>query len=63
MSFRYTFDVARACEENDPLSPAHGKILRATMRRIADSEEYAVPATIDDPAILGEIEASLHGVA
>ena len=29
-----------------------GKILRATMRPIADGEEYTVPATIDDPAIL-----------
>jgi propionyl-CoA synthetase len=38
-----------------------GKILRGTMRRIADGEEYAVPATIDDPAILGEIESALRG--
>jgi propionyl-CoA synthetase len=37
-----------------------GKILRGTMRRIADEEEYTVPATIDDPAILGEIEAALR---
>ena len=37
-----------------------GKILRGTMRRIADSEEYAVPATIDDPAILDEIETALQ---
>ena len=36
-----------------------GKILRGTMRRIADGEEYRMPATIDDPAILGEIEAAL----
>jgi propionyl-CoA synthetase len=39
-----------------------GKILRGTMRRIADGEEYGVPATIDDPAILGEIEEALVGV-
>jgi propionyl-CoA synthetase len=39
-----------------------GKILRGTMRRIADREEYAVPATIDDPAILGEIETALEQV-
>ncbi len=32
-----------------------GKILRGTMRKIADGEDYALPATIDDPAILGEI--------
>jgi propionyl-CoA synthetase len=36
-----------------------GKILRGTMRRIADGEDYPLPATIDDPAILGEIEAAL----
>ena len=34
-----------------------GKILRGTMRRIADGEDYPLPATIDDPAILGEIDA------
>jgi propionyl-CoA synthetase len=32
-----------------------GKILRATMRRIADGQEYTVPPTIDDPTILDEI--------
>jgi propionyl-CoA synthetase len=36
-----------------------GKILRGTMRKIADGEEYKTPATIDDPAILGEIAAYL----
>lgn len=36
-----------------------GKILRATMRKIADGEDYTVPATIDDPAILDEIKAAL----
>jgi propionyl-CoA synthetase len=36
-----------------------GKILRGTMRRIADGETYTVPATIDDPAILDEITATL----
>ncbi len=36
-----------------------GKILRGTMRRIADGEEYPMPATIDDPAVLGEINAAL----
>src|SRR6185436_10006929 len=39
-----------------------GKILRGTMRRIADGEEYTIPATIDDPAILEEIEGALRGV-
>lgn len=32
-----------------------GKILRATLRKIADGEEYTVPATIEDPAVLPEI--------
>ena len=36
-----------------------GKILRGTMKRIADGAEYAVPATNDDPAILGEIGEAL----
>ncbi len=36
-----------------------GKVLRGTMRRIADGEPYAVPATIDDHAILDEIEQTL----
>ena len=36
-----------------------GKILRKTIRQIADGEPYAVPSTIDDPAILDEIRARL----
>jgi propionyl-CoA synthetase len=36
-----------------------GKILRATMRSIADGEDYKVPATIDDPTVLGEIDGAL----
>ena len=36
-----------------------GKILRSTMRRIADGKSYKVPSTIDDPAILPEIEAAV----
>ena len=36
-----------------------GKILRGTMRSIADKKDYKVPATIDDYAILDEIEESL----
>jgi propionyl-CoA synthetase len=39
-----------------------GKILRGTMRRIADGEAYTTPATIDDPAILTEIEGALETV-
>ncbi|MCL6649496.1 MAG: propionyl-CoA synthetase [Chloroflexi bacterium] len=37
-----------------------GKILRGTMKRIADGREYTTPATIDDPAILGEIAEVLQ---
>jgi propionyl-CoA synthetase len=39
-----------------------GKILRGTMRKIADGEEVKVPSTIDDPAILGEIENALKKI-
>jgi propionyl-CoA synthetase len=40
-----------------------GKILRATMRQIADGETPKVPATIDDPAILDEIKEVLTVVS
>jgi propionyl-CoA synthetase len=36
-----------------------GKILRSTMRKIADCEEWKMPATIDDPVILEEIALAL----
>lgn len=36
-----------------------GKILRGTIKKIADGVPYNVPATIDDPVILDEIQASL----
>jgi propionyl-CoA synthetase len=36
-----------------------GKILRGTVRKIADGDEWKMPATIDDPAILDEITAAL----
>jgi propionyl-CoA synthetase len=36
-----------------------GKILRGTMKKIADGTEYRIPATIDDPTVLGEITESL----
>ena len=36
-----------------------GKILRATMVKIADSQAFKLPATIDDPAILDEIKEAL----
>jgi propionyl-CoA synthetase len=40
-----------------------GKILRGTMRSIADGEAWKMPATIDDPAILDEISEVLDSMA
>jgi propionyl-CoA synthetase len=39
-----------------------GKILRGTMRKIADGEPYSMPSTIDDPATLSEIEDALRSI-
>ncbi len=39
-----------------------GKILRGTMQKIADNEEYRMPATIDDPVILDEIDEALQSL-
>jgi propionyl-CoA synthetase len=39
-----------------------GKVLRSTMRSIADSQSYNVPATIDDPKILDEVGAALKSL-
>ncbi len=39
-----------------------GKVLRATMRKIADSEDYKVPATIEDPTVLEEIGEALRHI-
>ena len=39
-----------------------GKILRATMVKIADGQEWKMPATIDDPVILDEITQALKGL-
>jgi len=39
-----------------------GKILRATMAKIADGEPFKAPATIDDPAILDEIRTALQSL-
>src|SRR5258707_2546992 len=38
-----------------------GKILRGTMKKIADGEAWTMPATIDDPAVIGEIGRALKG--
>ena len=39
-----------------------GKILRGTMKKIADGTDWKMPATIDDPAILDEITGSLKSL-
>ena len=36
-----------------------GKILRGTIRKIADNKDWKMPATIDDPAILTEISEAM----
>jgi propionyl-CoA synthetase len=39
-----------------------GKILRGIMQKMADSQEFKMPATIDDPSILPEIEDALKEI-
>jgi propionyl-CoA synthetase len=39
-----------------------GKILRGTVKKMADGVEHTVPATIDDPVVLDEIAESLKGL-
>ena len=39
-----------------------GKVLRATMAKIADGEAWSMPATIDDPVILEEVAAALRTI-
>jgi propionyl-CoA synthetase len=39
-----------------------GKVLRSTMRKIADCKPYKVPPTIDDPLILDEVKAALQKI-
>ena len=39
-----------------------GKILRGTMKKIADRNGWKMPATIDDPAILDEITERLQAI-
>ncbi len=52
-SFRLAIAVARLPKTRS------GKILRGTIKKIADGEEWQMPATIDDPAILDEIGSAL----
>jgi propionyl-CoA synthetase len=53
-SFKHAIVVARLPKTRS------GKILRATMQKIADDQPYNMPATIDDPSILNEIGLALH---
>ncbi|MEM8933689.1 MAG: propionyl-CoA synthetase, partial [Acidobacteriota bacterium] len=39
-----------------------GKILRGTLRKMADGDPWTLPATIDDPVILDEIEVALEAL-
>ena len=39
-----------------------GKILRGTMQKIADNQDFKIPATIDDPEILEEIDMALQAI-
>ena len=39
-----------------------GKVLRGTMAKIADEDDWKMPATIDNPAILDEITNALQGL-
>lgn len=52
-SFKQAFVVERLPKTRS------GKILRGTMRKMADGESWSLPATIDDPAILDEIGGTL----
>ena len=52
-AFRHVAIVARLPKTRS------GKVLRATMRAIADSQPYNMPATIDDPRALEEIAGAL----
>ncbi|NUB44244.1 propionyl-CoA synthetase [Fertoebacter nigrum] len=52
-------DFKRACVVERLPKTRSGKILRATMAKIADGEPFKIPATIDDPVTLDEIRAAL----
>ena len=54
-AFRLVMTVARLPKTRS------GKVLRGTMKKIADGKRWTMPATIDDPAILDEIESALKG--
>jgi propionyl-CoA synthetase len=39
-----------------------GKVLRGTMRKMADGEPFQIPATIDEPAVLDDIRKALRSL-
>ena len=39
-----------------------GKVLRGTIRKMADGEEWRIPATIEDPAVLDDLRDVLLGM-
>jgi propionyl-CoA synthetase len=55
-------DFKRAVVVNRLPKTRSGKILRGTMVKIADGQDWKMPATIDDPAILDEIAQALRGL-
>jgi propionyl-CoA synthetase len=54
--------LRRVCVVSRLPKTRSGKILRGTMRKIADAEAYRTPPTIDDPAALDEIRAALRAL-
>jgi propionyl-CoA synthetase len=54
-SFKLAITVARLPKTRS------GKILRGTIKKMADGDTWSMPATIDDPAILDEIGSALKG--
>jgi len=53
-AFKIAITVARLPKNRS------GKILRGTMKKIADHDPWTMPATIDDPAITDEIAVALQ---
>ena len=55
-------DFKRACVVDRLPKTRSGKILRSTMVKIADSQPFKAPATIDDMAVLDEIREALQKI-
>ena len=56
-NFKQALQVARLPKTRS------GKILRQALRQLLDGEQPTIPSTIDDPAVMGEIEARLRDAA